>query len=398
MIKRIRFKARNLKCFLGWKLRNAFLGGVVVLLIFFSFSLTAGAENKTNLVPKVIKNRFSVAVKGGGTNLKSIRELKEMGINVVFNYSGVRRELLRKNDIVFFLNVNVFFSNRKGDKEFAAIDHRGRSNVEDPVNPDEPRITVCPTQEKFRSAKIEEIVNKVKRLAPDGVSLDFIRYPVHWETVKTTEKADQIRKFCFCDRCLARFQKEMQITIPAGLKGTSDKAAWILKNYRESWKDWRCGIITSMVKEIRTAVREIKPDILIDIHAVPWRLEDYDEGIRLIVGQDFKELALHVDVFSPMVYHHMLRRRPEWIHSVVFEMDRLTRKPIWPCIQVISGKDFWRETPLSLEDFKEAVLQAMKSPAQGISVISWGRMKKSKDKMNIYRSFTKKPKNKIGGY
>lgn len=350
----------------------------------------AGTGSEHNLVSDLMKTRFPVAVKGGGETEESVRELKQMGINVVFNYKGLSRESrenLRENGIGVFLIVNVFHT-PKADRRFLAIDHRGISNVEDPINPDERRILVCPSHDEFRSAKIKEIVSEVKRLDPDGISLDVIRFPVHWETMQPTEKADRIRKFCFCEHCLAKFQRETNVAIPKALKTTREKADWILKNLRQSWADWRCGIIISMVKEIRAAVEKMRPGTLITIHAVPWKRQDYDQGIKLIVGQDFKELARYVDFFSPMVYHHMLHKRPEWIHEVVADMASLTRKPVWPCVQCVSGKGFWRKETLTPDEFNEAVSQALRPPSQGINVISWGRMKKDKDRMRAYQSLT----------
>ena len=352
----------------------------------------ARPESKDGLVLEVMKNRFPVAAKGGVTTRQSVKELKEAGINVLFGYSGMSREareMLRENGIVFFLILNVFHA-PKPDSRFLAIDHRGISNVEDPINPDERRILVCPSHDGFRSTRIEQIVNEVKRLDPDGLSLDCIRFPVHWETISRTEKAARIRKFCFCEHCLTKFQREMHIAIPRDFKATHEKADWILKNHRRSWQKWRCGIITSMVRGIREAARKIKPDILITIHAVPWKQHDHGDGIKLVVGQDFKELARYVDVFSPMVYHHMLHEKPEWIHDVVVDMASLTQKPIWPCIQCVSGKGFWREEPLTVGEFKEAISQALRSPSQGINAISWGRMKKHKDRASAYRLLTRR--------
>jgi hypothetical protein len=87
-----------------------------------------------------------------------------------------------------------------------------------------------------------------------------------------------------------------------------------------------------MAAELVAAARDVKPDLEIVLHAVPWRRNDYGGAIRSIAGQDNERLAKRVDTISPMAYAHMLRRR---------RMDPARRPPgrhesrqILPSIQV----------------------------------------------------------------
>jgi len=371
-----------------------FLAAVVIMVLLLPAELSGGETNLTPVLPqpqknegilsRLMENKFPVGVKYyGKIDAEVIRELKETNVNVVFcNPTTQGRQLLRENDIAFFLNVSVFHAPDEvaKDKTLLATDEKGSAEPLDTW-----QKIVCPTRKEFRTNKIKQIIEEVKKLSPDGVSLDFIRFPVYWEMVKPEQTLLQMRKFCFCRRCLGQFYNQMQISIPQSLTETSEQAGWILKNHRQDWEQWKCGVITSMVKQIRDKVRRIKPDILIDIHAVPWRLEDFDGGIKLVVGQDFKQLAPYVDVFSPMCYHHMLWRKPEWIHSVVAEISELTQKSVWPCIQV---KQCYRQALLSQAEYKKAILEALKPPSGGMSVFHWGYLKEDEDKRSIFKSLT----------
>ncbi len=68
--------------------------------------------------------------------------------------------------------------------------------------------------------------------------------------------------------------------------------------------------------------------------AVPWRRDDYAGAIRTVAGQDFAALSMLADYLSPMCYSFMLRRPPEWIHSVVEELGASSTAKIVPSNQV----------------------------------------------------------------
>ena len=49
--------------------------------------------------------------------------------------------------------------------------------------------------------------------------------------------------------------------------------------------------------------RRVRPQALLGLFGVPWRLSDRGGAILNIIGQDSRALGEHVDVFSPMAYH-----------------------------------------------------------------------------------------------
>ena len=77
----------------------------------------------------------------------------------------------------------------------------------------------------------------------------------------------------------------------------------LLERHETEWTAWRCEQITSWVAEARAVLKRIRPDGILGLFGVPWRLADHNGAIRKIVGQDYRALSQYVDVFSPMVYH-----------------------------------------------------------------------------------------------
>lgn len=361
----------------------ALFGQCVVLLAMGLGGCAPGSSGAILPRQAWMNGRFPIAVKGSPQNAAEVTELEKMGVNVVFgNVNPEVRRALKDNGILYFMNVSVFHDSNARDREdLLAVDNHGSQKLEGW------QTFVCPVRKDYRSRKIAEIEDGVRRLKPDGVSLDFIRYPVFWEMMGPDDLVSEIRNFCFCEHCLKYFQKRTGIVIPMNLATTNRKASWILAEHGQRWTDWKCSVITSMVKRIRAAARMIQPDILIDIHALPWRLGDYGGAVKSVAGQDFVTLASCVDIFSPMCYHTLLGRKPQWAPSVVEETARLTGKPVWPCVQVKGLKDneAYSNAPVSPCDFHQVLEYALRPPACGINVLDWPGLKENRQKIDIYR-------------
>ena len=279
------------------------------------------------------------------------------------------------------MNVSVFHDSGARDRQdLLAVDNHGSQRL------DGWQTFVCPVREDYRSRKVAEIAAGVRRLQPDGVSLDFIRYPVFWEKMGPDYPVAEIRSFCFCGHCLKRFRQETGIAVPESLTTVNGKASWILANHPRCWTDWKCSVITGMVNRIRSEVRKIRPDVLIDIHALPLRLGDYGGAVKSVAGQDFTSLAACVDILSPMCYHTLLGRESQWVHSVVEEIARLTGRPTWACVQVkgLTADEGFSDARVSPDDFRRALQHALRPPAQGINVLDWPALRDDSQKMGIY--------------
>jgi hypothetical protein len=118
--------------------------------------------------------------------------------------------------------------------------------------------------------------------------------------------------------------------------------------------EWKCQRITEIVIELAGAARSVKGDILMNIHGVPWKKDDFGGAIKAVVGQDFAELSAFVEYLSPMCYSHILGRDPAWINSVVDDLHQQSRSKIIPSIQV---KEAYRQEVLSAVEFERCLLK-----------------------------------------
>ena len=133
-----------------------------------------------------------------------------------------------------------------------------------------------------------------------------------------------------------------------------------------------------MVKEMVAAAKEINPEILVNIHVVPWRENDFDNAREFVLGQDIKELAKYTDYLSPMTYAHMVKQNPEWISSVVKEMSDKTDCKILPSFQV---SKCYLDDEISLDMFRQYMRNAWQYPSVGFVYWSWERLKLDEKKL-----------------
>ena len=289
----------------------------------------------------------------------------------------------RDHGISTFLIFPVFFNSEALDQDpkLAAITQEGQVAVEEWVE------FICPSRESYRQAMIEKARKLVRESQVDGISIDFIRHFVYWEKVYPERHPDSLPVTCFDSVCLHHFQTETGLFVPGQLSGTAETAQWILQNGQEEWIQWRCALITSMVEDIAAAVREEKPDILVNIHLVPWTEKDFDGGRKRVAGQDLQELSKHSDLLSPMTYAHMLRQKPDWIHRITEEMYLSTGGRVIPSVQVGQA---YLETEFGLEEFRETIHQALLPPSGGVILWSWERLIAEPEKVELFRQMMEK--------
>lgn len=217
---------------------------------------------------------------------------------------------------------------------------------------------VCAANEWFVNSKIEEVKAIARDYQIDGLWLDFIRWPTTWEV-----KEPKFLYTCFCNNCLELFQRDTGIKLPKTLKITQEISDWIYKNHPQEWFKFRCNIIIDTVKKLRQAVKEYRKDAIIGIFVVPWRESDFDNAIYKVIGQDIAGLSSVVDVFSPMSYHLLCHKDPDWIISVTAWLKTKTNKDIWPIIQAIDEPQ-----KMSAIEFERALRTAMTGGSRGVMV------------------------------
>ncbi len=313
-----------------------------------------------------------------------INDWKDMGINTVFAspqlFSDKKfRTITRENEITSFIILPIFYN-----PEALQENHDLYAITQNGVQAKENWVTfVCPSREEYRKSIIDSVKTIIKKFDPDGISLDFIRFFVFWEKIYPDRTFESLPNTCFDSTCLNKFQEDTKIKIPDSLKTENNIYEWIKVNCLHEWGEWKCEQITSLIAEISKEARSIKSGILINVHAVPWRHDDFNGAIKTVAGQDFSEISDYVDYLSPMTYAHMVKREPSWIHSVTSDISKQVNCKVIPSIQVNKA---YLDTELGLEEFRESLKEALAPPSNGVIFWSWEQLSIKPAKKQIVKN------------
>ncbi len=310
-----------------------------------------------------------------------VAEWKRVGINTAFLSADLAEKpelmaLARKNGIATFIILPVFQNPEwlAANPEEYAVTGRGKRAEDDWVK------FVCPSRDDYRAERLEYVRRLLKTCEPDGLSIDFIRYFVFWEKVFPDARPNPLDYACFCPNCLQKFQSDAHLVIPPESDTVSRKAEWILSKHKAAWVSWKCRNITSMVRAIAAEARRVKPGILLNVHLVPWRETDFNQGARTIAGQDVEAIAPLVDYLSPMCYAHMVKQDASWISSVVRDIGRRVKKPVIPSVQV---KEAYLKEKLTPKEFAGYLEEGRKPPSAGVIFWNWPMLAEDVDKANL---------------
>ncbi len=344
-----------------WKFWRCMIGGI---LIFLSGGMAMAASELGPLgTTGPLRAVYGISKKldrfRGKTNQDIVRFLKTYDINSVFGGHDDAGfvEACHQNGIRVYAEAAIFFGEKywKEHPESRPITASG-----EPLEKIEWYAGVCPNQPWLWEEKLEAIRKMVRETKVDGIWLDFIRYPCHWEV-----KEPKLDQTCFCPVCLKQFQEDTGIRIPAEMKTAKARAQWILQHHREKFVEWKCDRIALFVRKAREVIKAERPEVLVGLFGVPWMPSDFDDAIHVIIAQDYRKLAPHVDVFSPMVYHRMCNRDVKWIGAATKYLAKVTKKPVVPIIQACSLPD-----QLPFAEFKQAIDVALSPPSAGMIIFN----------------------------
>lgn len=326
-----------------------------------------------------------------GNHSEFFSELNELSINTIFIVSektlqdSVFRAKALKHKINIFLTAQIFMNETacKEDSTIYSITNKGTRAIESWAH------FVCPSNQEYRTKRIKHFVELVKQYQPYGFSIDFIRYFAFWENIYPETQFSDLQNSCFCDQCLLKFSEYIGKDFPAELKTTQSKADWILKYYSDEFTKFKCVTIESMVSELTTAIKSVKPDIVFNLHTVPWKQNDYHGAVKKITGQDFKILGKYTNMLSPMCYSNLLKHDSKWINEIVDDMYLYSGSKILPSIQINTIQE--NETEYNDEEFKECLSQALISPSAGVVffVWDWNSIKHNHKKKQIIKEMLK---------
>ncbi|MFH2123690.1 MAG: hypothetical protein ABIJ50_09455 [Pseudomonadota bacterium] len=227
---------------------------------------------------------------------------------------------------------------------------------------------VCPSHFSWREERLALLASWLKEYGTvagiDGVWLDFLRYPGHWE-----EKQPEIPDTCYCPRCLQLFQIEKGVDIPDTLS-VSETAGWIHTHAEVKWRQWKQEQILSFVRDARSVVDKTEggKKIKLGVFLVPWTQGERQGAVLKDLAQNVSRIAGYADVLSPMVYHEMVSQPAEWVKDISEYFLDMTKQPVWPIIQA---------DDVTADEFALSVQSVFRSGAEGLLVYSFPHMQES---------------------
>lgn len=306
--------------------------------------------------------------------------LPELGINSVFVHSGsINAEMMEraKNE-----GLKVY-------AEFATLN--GKNYVEDhpeawAINDKGERVEaaswfmgVCPTEPGFREYRFDQLHKLLNNFDVDGVWMDY----VHWHA-QFEEPEPILPETCFCEHCLSTFSAAKHVEIPEG--STADKAQWIFQNKDKEWRDWRCDVIYDWSVQIRNIIEEEKPGTLLGLYHCPWDDEEFDGARRRILGLDYDLLRDVFDVFSPMVYHERMGRKPEWVEENIrwfckrLEIENGAHPKVWPIVQAYNNPGI-----VSPSEFETVLNGGLAEKSSGVMMFTTNAIAEDEEKTGVVK-------------
>jgi hypothetical protein len=302
------------------------------------------------------------------------KNCKKIGVNCVsssdFFYNN--KEFVGKakqNGMNVILNFPVYFDQEYLEKnpEHYCIDSEGKRAVHGWLH------FACPSQPDYFEHRKNKLKNWLESVNPQMVTFDFLRFFVFWEKVYPDALYKDIVDGCYCDKCINDFQKSTD------LNEKIKSPEWIRNNLLQEWADWKCNVIEQRLSELVSIVKQHDENILIGLKILPWSKNEFNDAIRSIAGQNAEKLNKYVDVFIPMTYSHMLKRKPNWINDITSEIHERTGKQVLASIQI---EKTYLEEKISDDEFIEMMKFGKMSPASGVILFHYDYLTNT-DKINL---------------
>ncbi|MEW6752124.1 MAG: hypothetical protein AB1505_14255 [Candidatus Latescibacterota bacterium] len=211
----------------------------------------------------------------------------------------------------------------------------------------------------------------------DGMWMDFIRWPLHWE-VRDWEEGETPYQYdsSFDEATLARFEEASGIDIPDNLDTASARADWIYANAPDEFGEWKTSVINDFVRQAHDYLKSTGQHKLLGAFTVPWRTDYYDEAILKIVGQDYAAMAEWVDVFSPMAYYDMMggdgtRYSTDWLGEIATYTKQVTGRTTIPIVMAFSISLDKYGDELTAQELRDSVTKTATAPGSDGVMLFW---------------------------
>lgn len=199
-------------------------------------------------------------------------------------------------------------------RDWLAVDRNGRR-----CTVGDPEVFICPSNPEARAHLAAVCRDLSRRYELDGLQLDYIRYANG--------------NLCYCAPCLQRFEAYVTPKLtPAKIATARAKGRLgLVQASPWSWKQFRRDQVTTLVREIRAAVKAERPSAILSAAVIPWgpfspdftKSEAYNT-----VGQDWYGWIREglVDAVCPMTYQASLAGFKSWVNGVRRDHPNF---PVW---------------------------------------------------------------------
>src|SRR5258708_269489 len=185
-----------------------------------------------------------------------------------------------------------------------------------------------------RQEEVLATIGSIARTYPvDGLFLDFVRWPLHWEIELRPGRRKPLDS-SFDPTTLAEFETSYG-TLPGDLNSIPAKAVWIGENRLREWIDFKCLIITDFVAKARSVLKDARPDAELGVYVVP----DMDGLTEPLTGQRIRDLAPLADWVAPMLYHNILQQPSAFVGSAVNEVAEVAETKTLALVQADSNRN-----------------------------------------------------------
>jgi len=162
----------------------------------------------------------------------------------------------------------------------------------------------------------------------DGVFLDFLRWPLHWE-LELREGATP-RDSSYDPATVALFAAGLGAQAPSSPVAAAD---WIGARHPHEWRRFRRDIIVRIAGRLAEVVRS--HDAAVGMFLVPGTAAQLQD----LVGQDVRRLAEIVDLIAPMTYHAIQHRSPQWPADYARDLP-VDPERLLPMIQITAAQEY----------------------------------------------------------
>lgn len=177
---------------------------------------------------------------------------------------------------------------------------------------------VIPTSQTYLDDLAAELATQLDDHPTDGVILDFIRWPCHWE--RELRPGADWRRSSFDPITLARFNDYLDGLGAAGVDPDDPvrAAEAVGERLATPWLEFRCDVVADACRRLTEVI--VGSGRWTGAFVVPAT----DELRREVVGQDTRRLSELVDVLLPMTYHALMRQSVRWLSTISADVAATT--------------------------------------------------------------------------